>query len=191
MGSVPLAYQRPIKITIINMYKTEKRIQNTFFKLLKTYEINQIDVTKICKASKITRQTFYYHFESVYDLIFAIYIDKNIESKNSSSIKDIVSDFVSFLYKDEKFNKDVVESNASSVLSEVSFSFLFQTILKYLKKYDIDGEKKRIVARFLARAIGEEILYLFSLITTKKEDIVEEINKLVNENMIKGLISKF
>lgn len=173
------------------MYKTEKRIQNTFFKLLKTYEINQIDVTKICKASKITRQTFYYHFESVYDLIFAIYIDKNIESKNSSSIKDIVSDFVSFLYKDEKFNKDVVESNASSVLSEVSFSFLFQTILKYLKKYDIDGEKKRIVARFLARAIGEEILYLFSLITTKKEDIVEEINKLVNENMIKGLISKF
>lgn len=173
------------------MYKTEKRIQNTFFKLLKTYEINQIDVTKICKASKITRQTFYYHFESVYDLIFAIYIDKNIESKNSSSIKDIVSDFVSFLYEDEKFNKDVVESNASSVLSEVSFSFLFQTILKYLKKYDIDGEKKRIVARFLARAIGEEILYLFSLITTKKEDIVEEINKLVNENMIKGLISKF
>lgn len=173
------------------MYKTEKRIQNSFFKLLKTYEINQIDVTKICKASKITRQTFYYHFESVYDLIFAIYIDKNIESKNSSSIKDIVSDFVSFLYEDEKFNKDVVESNASSVLSEVSFSFLFQTILKYLKKYDIDGEKKRIVARFLARAIGEEILYLFSLITTKKEDIVEEINKLVNENMIKGLISKF
>lgn len=173
------------------MYKTEKRIQNSFFKLLKTYEINQIDVTKICKASKITRQTFYYHFESVYDLIFAIYIDKNIESKNSSSIKDIVSDFVSFLYGDEKFNKDVVESNASSVLSEVSFSFLFQTILKYLKKYDIDGEKKRIVARFLARAIGEEILYLFSLITTKKEDIVEEINKLVNENMIKGLISKF
>ncbi len=173
------------------MYKTEKRIQNTFFKLLKTYEINQIDVTKICKASKITRQTFYYHFESVYDLIFAIYIDKNIESKNSSSIKDIVSDFVSFLYEDEKFNKDVVESNASSVLSEVSFSFLFQTILKYLKKYDIDGEKKRFVARFLARAIGEEILYLFSLITTKKEDIVEEINKLVNENMIKGLISKF
>lgn len=173
------------------MYKTEKRIQNTFFKLLKTYEINQIDVTKICKASKITRQTFYYHFESVYDLIFAIYIDKNIESKNSSSIKDIVSDFVSFLYEDEKFNKDVVESNASSVLSEISFSFLFQTILKYLKKYDIDGEKKRIVARFLARAIGEEILYLFSLITTKKEDIVEEINKLVNENMIKGLISKF
>ena len=116
------------------MYKTEKRIQNTFFKLLKTYEINQIDVTKICKASKITRQTFYYHFESVYDLIFAIYIDKNIESKNSSSIKDIVSDFISFLYEDEKFNKDVVESNASSVLSEVSFSFLFQTILKYLKK---------------------------------------------------------
>lgn len=173
------------------MYKTEKRIQNSFFKLLKTYEINQIDVTKICKASKITRQTFYYHFESVYDLIFAIYIDKNIESKNSSSIKDIVSDFVSFLYEDEKFNKDVVESNASSVLSEVSFSFLFQTILKYLKKYDIDGEKKRIVARFLARAIGEEILYLFSLITTKKEDIFEEINKLVNENMIKGLISKF
>lgn len=173
------------------MYKTEKRIQNSFFKLLKTYEINQIDVTKICKASKITRQTFYYHFESVYDLIFAIYIDKNIESKNSSSIKDIVSDFVSFLFEDEKFNKDVVESNASSVLSEVSFSFLFQTILKYLKKYDIDGEKKRIVARFLARAIGEEILYLFSLITTKKEDIVEEINKLVNENMIKGLISKF
>ena len=173
------------------MYKTEKRIQNTFIKLSKTYEINQIDVTKICKASKITRQTFYYHFESVYDLIFAIYIDKKIESKNSSSIKDIVSDFVSFLYEDEKFNKDVVESNASSVLSEVSFSFLFQTILKYLKKYDIDGEKKRIIARFLARAIGEEILYLFSLITTKKEDIVEEINKLVNENMIKGLISKF
>lgn len=44
--------------------KTKKIIRQALFQLLETNELTKITVTELCKKAKISRRTFYIHYES-------------------------------------------------------------------------------------------------------------------------------
>lgn len=52
---------------------TKKLIADATIQLMKNKKLNKISVREIAEASNITRQTFYYHFEDIFDLIQWIY----------------------------------------------------------------------------------------------------------------------
>ena len=60
------------------MKGTENSIQVNFLKLLNKYKIDDINVDLLCKTVGIKRQTFYYHYKNVYDLIYSIFILENL-----------------------------------------------------------------------------------------------------------------
>ena len=48
---------------------TKNMIKDSFLKLLnRSNDIDKITVSSIIKQAKISRQTFYYHFQDIYDL---------------------------------------------------------------------------------------------------------------------------
>ena len=49
--------------------KTEQRIKNSFVALLNEKRINEITVNDIAEKSRINRNTFYYHFKNVPNLV--------------------------------------------------------------------------------------------------------------------------
>ena len=77
--------------------KTEKLIQEKFLKLLESKSIDEIDINMICKNLKIKRQTFYYHYKNIYDVILSFYFDDSIEYK-SVKYDDIVQETVKKIY---------------------------------------------------------------------------------------------
>lgn len=169
-------------------YNLENKIQETFLKLVKKYSLEEIDVSKICSSLKITRQSFYYHYKNIYDLIFAIYINKKLVASNLASLKEIVLDLLDFLYKDEFFNKEVAESNVSSVLKEYCFSYLFQSLSLYLIKFEnIDSYINRKISKFYALSISEEILDLFINPDYDKLTILNEVLVYLNDEIIKNI----
>ena len=63
------------------MVKTKKLILHEFKKLLSKYSLDKITVSQITDKCNIKRQTFYYHFNNIDDLI---------SYGSKSYIKDII-----------------------------------------------------------------------------------------------------
>lgn len=168
------------------MEKIEDKIQKKFIELLKTNEISDIDVSLICSSLSITRQSFYYHYKNIYDLVFSIYINK--ENKiNTSSLKEIITSLLNILEKDRWFNLKVLASDISDALKDYTYSYLLTSYSSYLVKYNLKSEENRLISRFLASSINEEIINEYSL-NYDINLINKNINKLINDELIRTLI---
>lgn len=165
------------------MKKTEKQIQDKFLKLLETRHIDDIDINSICDSLKIRRQTFYYHYKNIYDVVYSIYYVEKINEK-VDSFENILKNALDFLYKKEDFNKEVLSSNASDILSEFLFSYMFKALQKYLAKYKLTIDQKKNEARFLGKSLSEYMLYLFFLDDSNEEMILKNILLFMNEDII-------
>ena len=52
--------------------KTKQKLRDTFIQMLQTKTFDQITVTELCEAAKMSRITFYAHYNDKYDLLEAI-----------------------------------------------------------------------------------------------------------------------
>lgn len=67
----------------------EKAITEAFWKLLEKKPIDKITVTEICERIEISRNTFYYHFANVYDVVEELFRDE--ETRLASASTDIAT----------------------------------------------------------------------------------------------------
>lgn len=56
----------------LRFQRTERIIQETFLRLLKTTPYEQLSITQLAKESLIDRSTFYAHYQSLYELAVAL-----------------------------------------------------------------------------------------------------------------------
>ena len=55
---------------------TRKAIMKTFLHILKNKPLDRITVKDICEQCEINRNTFYYYFKDIYDVLEAIFEDE-------------------------------------------------------------------------------------------------------------------
>ena len=70
---------------------TKKAIMACLLELLKTKNIDKITVKDICEKCEINRNTFYYYFCDIYDVLNSIFLDeieKLVSSEDISSFYD-------------------------------------------------------------------------------------------------------
>jgi|GEM_PF-2096739 hypothetical protein len=173
------------------MINTEKQIQDTFIKLLDRYEFDEIDVNTICSTLNIKRQTFYYHFKNIYDVIYSIYCYKKVSDFYDNNINSIVNAVFVFLYKDQLFNTTIAKSNANEVLKDFLSNYVNFALVKILDRYNLKINDKKEIARFYSRAICEQCLYYFSLGEYSVQEGVEKISLLFNDDILKTVIRKY
>lgn len=174
------------------MKKTiEKTIKTTFLNLLETNDIESIDVKLICDTLGIKRQSFYYHYKNIYDVICALYADDELEVGESDSLEVIIKTLINYLYKNEDFNKDVLNSGAKDILEEYTFSYLYRAFNIYLEKYDLRIDSKKDISRFFSKAIAEQLLYYFAHGDYDKEEIYKKLSYLVNDKNLEFLIENY
>lgn len=168
------------------MEKIEKVIQKKFINLLNKGNIEEIDVNLLSKECNITRQSFYYHYKNIYDLIFSIYIDKKIKGE-VNSLSDIYLNSISFLYEDNEFNKIILSSSYSDVINDYLYSYFLSSLNKILNKYSSNNDKKYRLSRLLSLGLIEELLSLY-IKNYKINEIVTSLNNLLNEKTLSCLI---
>ena len=59
--------------------KTQRRLAETLKDMMATTPIDNISVTTLSKKCGINRQTFYYHFHDVYDLLTLVFLNEKVE----------------------------------------------------------------------------------------------------------------
>ena len=170
--------------------KTEKLIQEKFLKLLESKSIDEIDINMICKNLKIKRQTFYYHYKNIYDVILSFYFDDLFEYK-SVKYEDIVQETVNYLFKNEEFNREVSHSNAKDILNEFIYSNLYKTMILYLKKYKLNISQKKEESVFISKCLTDYVLYLFENENNIQEELVKKIATFLSEDIVLNITKSY
>ena len=65
---------------------TKKALAASLKKLLSKNELSKITISNITNDCGVNRQTFYYHFKDVYDLLEWIYLNEVIQSMDEKDI---------------------------------------------------------------------------------------------------------
>ena len=163
--------------------KTEDNIQKEVIRLINEVSFNDINVNLICKNLNITRQAFYYHYENIYDVIYAIYLSNPIKNKELNSINDILNEIIKYLDAHKKFHGLIYESASKEILLDIVTSYLNKFLLKYLNKFKFTDDKKKSISRILSYGLSNEILLLyFSL--NDNDLVIKSIDSIFNDEVI-------
>lgn len=148
----------------VNSYNTKMLLANTLKDLLEKKSFSKVTVTEIITLSKVNRNTFYYHFEDIYDLLRwlleqeAINIVKDYDSKDE--IDMAINFTLSYIEKNRSFLKNILFSVGEKDLRRF-FSKDFREIIGNFIKIDeeelgikIDDQYRNVLTMYFTEAIA-------------------------------------
>ncbi len=140
----------------------EAKFKYAIRELMKTLSIDEITVTILCKKCNCHRQTFYYHYQDIYDLIADILLSENLEAfEKSKTIEEATHRFLLYLKENFDFYRTTYLSSAKDLPDDFIYDKLrakFSSVLsKDRKKYELKkiGECRAVARRF-SRVVSDE-----------------------------------
>ncbi len=144
---------------------TEAKLKIALKDMMKTKKLKDINVTALCRKCGIHRQTFYYHYTDIYDLIAAIFLNENLGfKKKPKDTKSVLRGFVDYVAKNFLFLRSTYNSAARDLTDDFIFgkltTFLFELWTKDSKPTE-DVDVLRNCARRFAHFISDEFEFCF------------------------------
>lgn len=144
---------------------TEARLKYALKEMMLTKSLNEVNVTTLCEKCGCHRQTFYYHFQDIYDLLAAIFLNEKIPGLNDTDeIKDALVALISYA----KENYDFLRSSYNSAAHDLVENFFYSKVMSKAfailvnnNAYGLTKDQYRTVSRRFARFIGDELAYSF------------------------------
>lgn len=108
----------------IRMMKTSEKIKRGLVELLQTSPIDDITAVKLCKHSGVNRATFYYHYDSVQDVLaeieaqleaeFAQWMSQSFVDSNGLPEKSFYATFFEFVARNASVCRMLLSSQRPS-----------------------------------------------------------------------------
>ena len=142
---------------------TEAKLKYALKELMQTKSLNDINVTTLCEKCGCHRQTFYYHYTDIYDLLAAVFLNEVVEGVNEA--KDVKGVLLAIL-EYSKNNFSFIRFFYNKIISKVF------TILNNANNYSLSVASYRNISRRYASIVGNEFGYCFrdATITVSKFD---------------------
>ncbi len=174
---------------------TKKALSNTLKDLLKEKPVNKITISELCEKTGIRRQTFYYHFADLRELIeWTCYVEVESvlkENRHYSSWEAGFYDIFKLAKQEKSFIMNIYHGVSVSLLQDymchLTFPLLKQVVDEVAKSLDIDDvseSDKEFVERFYTIAFVDIVISWVD--RDMKEDPKEIIDHL--SPLIKGTI---
>lgn len=152
--------------------KTEYRLSEALKEMMESTPLDEISVVTLTKKCGINRQTFYYHFHDVYDLLTLVFLNERIRNiEKAKKLNDMVVMIYRY-YEDNALFVDATLNGAGKELfQEFVYNNCYQTILRFVNeapnnKKLLTNDRKSI-ARFYALAYAHNIVYYLSVFKNK------------------------
>lgn len=119
---------------------TKKAIMDCFLNMLKRKNIDRVTVTDICEECGINRNTFYYYFSDIYDVLDSVLIEeteKNIDiTEDATFMRHIVRQLLLLLSIVQQLfmciipETEILLRNICIIQQNILLDFLLRNILK-------------------------------------------------------------
>lgn len=164
--------------------------------LMRKKPLTKITISDITENCGISRMTFYYHFQDIYDLMeWACIKDarKALDHKNTYDTWDegylhifevVYENKIFIMNAFECVNREQVEK----YLYELTYNLLINVVEEKSEGLSVREEDKRFIAEFYKYGfVGLILDWISNGMKEKPEDIIEQLKKLIQGNFEKAL----
>lgn len=175
---------------------TRNKIRDTFVAMLNEQPLNKITVKDLVTACEINRNTFYYYYADIYEILSEIF---------QTELKKVLDEYNDTLSWEESFlaaarfaieNKTAIYHVYNSIQKEELERYIYDTagnvMTRYVEKMDegigAAASDKRTIALFYQSALTEMVLHWIS--AGMKEDpkeVILRVGKLFDGNIALSL----
>lgn len=168
--------------------KSQKRILEALLSLMEQEEYNNITVKNICRQADISRQTFYYLFESKDEIViyylnsFLDEMEQYINDNNIISIYDLIYTYFKAIDSNENIKK---------FMSIMSITPIFVDILlKFMAKIHVIKTNKQAdtVDYYAHNFVSSGLHGIFQLWIKNQKDIPLKELVAITENILRGKV---
>ena len=162
---------------------TKNALAASLKRLLSKKELSKITITNITEECGVNRQTFYYHFKDIYDLLEWIFTNEVIEEIDNEKEEDWQQKFIyifEYVIKNKEFIKNIYNSGSKEYFLKFVYKqtnlLIINFIEKEYKNKKVKEENKKFIANFYKYGF---VGIMFEWIQAgMKEDIEELVNKM-------------
>lgn len=167
---------------------TKRAIAASLKNLLKEKKLSKITVQDIADDCGINRQTFYYHFQDIYDLVEWTCIEDTEKVLKENRTYETWQEGFLAVFELAKKDKVFIDNIYRSVSLEVLEQYLYRLVYPLLKNVvdekakasPVSDDEKKYIADFYKYAfVGELLEWIRNDMNEKPEDIVEKVAKIV------------
>ena len=178
---------------------TKKAIMYVFLEILEEKSMDKITVKDICERSEINRNTFYYYFDNVQDVLCSVFeMEKKMVLKEVGENDSFLEEYkksAAIVINNKKAIFNIYESKSGDILrnyfNAVTMSFVKRAVEKAANGYSISEENINYISHFYTNAIcGTTMKWIEKGMPPYKEDFLEKVSKSY-EATIKDLLEMF
>ena len=173
---------------------TKRAMAQSLKKMLLVKELDKITITDITNDCGINRQTFYYHFKDIYDLLEWIYKNEVIDEIDNKD-EEWQQRFL-YIFKYVLKNKEFVKNTYNSISREYLLRFIYMQTNKLLIDFidkesegmNIKVEDKKFMADFYKYGfVGILQKWIEDGMKEEPEGIIRKLNSIIEGDFKKAL----
>jgi len=147
--------------------KTEHRLAEALKSMMAELPLEEISVAALARRCKVNRQTFYYHFHDIYDLLALVFLNEKIPGiDNVDDSVAMVTAIYNYYVDNQSFIDGTLNSAGKDLFQEFVYNKCYKLFMKFINNL---SESKRIalndkknIVRFRAFAYSNSIVYYLS-----------------------------
>lgn len=175
---------------------TKRALAASLKKLLLQKPLDKITVIDIVEDCEVNRQTFYYHFKDIFDLIEWMCLDEASKALNGQKTYDTWQQGFLQIFHAVQQNKPFIMNVYHSVsreqvelyLHEVTYDLMIGVIEEQARGMSVRDEDKRFIADFYKFAfVGLMLDWIRKGMKQDPKEIVEHLSVLIQGDITRAL----
>ena len=175
---------------------TKRAFASSLKKMLAKKPLEKIRIIDITEYCGVNRQTFYYHFKDIYDLLEWVYTNEATKALGEKKTYETWQQGFKQIFQYIVNNKEFVLTTFNSVSREYLERYLYNEVYLLLigvveekaKGIPVRATDKSFIADFYKYAfVGIVLDWIKSGMKEESDKIIERLNKLIYGNMEEAL----
>lgn len=175
---------------------TKRALAASLKKLLKDRPLDKVTIVDIADDCQVNRQTFYYHFQDIYDLVEWIYVEEAMMVIGNNKTYETWQEGLLQIFAYVEENKDFVYHTYHSISKEHLEKFLHQETYRLLKNVvdeqaqglSVREEDKAFIANFYQYGfVGLVTQWISKGMKEDAKEIVEKLDVVIHGDFAKAL----
>ena len=173
--------------------KTKRQLAKNLKQLMETKPLERISVQEVTGKAELNRQTFYYHFDDIYDLLKWTLEREAIEllydRQEENLWKEGLRDFLLYLEKNRAFAQNAVYSLGRDQFNRFFHREVYGVIGNVIQQFgdtfcDRDEKYIAFLTHYYTIALAETaISWLQGEIAYSVEEVIQMIERLLREHI--------
>lgn len=162
--------------------KTEVLLCKAFIELMKKYPFPKITIQKIASQCGVNRQTFYYHFDNIYDLMakaFEYELVYECHMYEEDSWEGVMKRFLKWMKENRVIIKNIIINIESRYLRQAIYPLITRSMENHYRPNEILKGNSEIEEDFLHRFLTYGITQY--IVEWVESDFKESINHMVSQ----------